>query len=696
MTSNREEEQRLELLEGPAQTRKLQRKTALHYDARMTGLPSTFLGNFSRLRTLQNLGFATLTSPEALSSHAPIDVEAALEQLPPTPASGDLSVDLNQADDNRLGSSEEGGSIQIDELIYEVPVSSDRIWRFHGSSIYVAPAEELLSQAMRDKWKDFISAFQTNFAHVKAEMIAEQCKRKQLRQKGCNLTKFMLEVRISGRRETPLSRSIEMGPCLWILCGSKWCQKRVREVAQQLTLPVDLSLQQIEIHTGFPVPNALETVVPMSQLLSDKTINWGLNHFGGHILYHLEGQELASGQFSACGLLCCATYVKDGKVVKQHISRIGGLLTFGKSDYQIESENTAVTTAHGVFDRLWSLDDAEEDEDDEMEEEGFSSGSESSGPDRNEALTSSMKNTSIVGEKHASEVQLWLPLTVHAVKYLSRQFPKGDLDNEGVSASADYAILGSRMLRVFENIVDPTTGITITTHAKNEELTEGPIVLLLGSDNNYEGTLLPGTLKLSMGDSEVAVRKLWLGAALAPGTSGTWLIRESKFCGMIIAAYPGEPLALFMTAEDILGNIEVTFPGVLNMDVNPSKPPECKDEDSKSGQTPESSSSGLGSSQKNEIEPETSPPKQESMTAAIKAATRSVDHGGALDTAFKPDQRISQQNTPNATQQLGSTSRSGQRGLSHNPPKSSSEKYEYQWVWTCVSNFKDRDIWFSI
>lgn len=38
--------------------------------------------------------------------------------------------------------------------------------------------------------------------------------------------------------------------------------------------------------------------------------------------------------------------------------------------------------------------------------------------------------------------------------------------------------------------------------------------------------------------------------------------RGQSFCGMVIAIYPGEPVALFMTAEDLLTDMDVLFPEI--------------------------------------------------------------------------------------------------------------------------------------
>ncbi|KAH0427534.1 hypothetical protein CcaCcLH18_09599 [Colletotrichum camelliae] len=428
------------------------------------------------------------------------------------PVTGGPNTNLNQGSVGRFRFSEGGTFVNVDELSYDVPVSSNKIWRFHGSSIYVAPAEELLSQATRAKWDDFIMSFQANFAHVKAEMIAEQCKSKQLRKQGCNLTNFMLEVRVSGRLDTPWSKSIKMGPCLWILCGSKWCRKRIREVTQGLTLPVDISYQQIEVHTGIPLPSALKTIVPISRLPHHAMLNPGIEHMGGNIIYHVEGQILAANKRFPCGLLCCATYVKNGQVIEQHISRIGGLLTLNKDGDQTE---TAITTAHGVFSHLWLADDLAEESDYRMEDLGFSSSSETDDSDSDEDYTSPTEALLIIGVRSASEVDFWVSMKdIHALKYLGTQLPTGSLDSRINSEPADYAIIGSGLLQGSQNVVDSTLSTTVNTSATNAELHNDPILLVLSPDNKPEATLLPGYIKLPMGNSEIVVRKIRLDAPL--------------------------------------------------------------------------------------------------------------------------------------------------------------------------------------
>lgn len=511
MASNGEKEKfslRIEL-----KRRHKRRKPVKQQNAEIADSPAIRHNNPTQGSASNIVGSTPIPSTTSLDCPPTQSPDEAPEPVPATVESDHQNVNLIQEGLSQLTFAETGCPVRIDQLSYDVPASSGKIWRFHHSSIYVAPAEELLSQPMMAKWDHFITSFQANFTLVKDKMIADQCRNRRLRQEGSNLTRFMLEVRVSGRRQR-FSQSIQMGPCLWILCGSKWCQKRICEVAKDLTLPVDLSLQRIEVHTGLPIPNALRIIVPLSRLPIGNTTKSGLHHNGGNILYHIEGRALESGRVSACGLLCCATYVKDGEVIEQHISRIGGILTFSKKDDQSRSLRAAITTAHGVFDHLWSLNDGEGKEDNEIEDEELSSGSDFCGSEPDEAPMSYTENLSMVGDIAASDVESWVPLKAHAARYLDRRLPESSLENEGASAPADYAILGSHVLQRFQNVVDSTSSTTITTHARNDELKEGSLLLLLGPGNNSEATLLPGSLKLPMGDSEVAVRKIRLKAPL--------------------------------------------------------------------------------------------------------------------------------------------------------------------------------------
>ncbi|KAK2007153.1 hypothetical protein LZ32DRAFT_667735 [Colletotrichum eremochloae] len=88
----------------------------------------------------------------------------------------------------------------------------------------------------------------------------------------------------------------------------------------------------------------------------------------------------------------------------------------------------------------------------------------------------------------------------------------------------------------------------------------GPVWLLFSDGLMIEGSLLAEAHLMPFHGRTLPARKVQISASLASGTSGTWLIRGGSLCGMIIARYPGEPRALFITAEDILRDISSSFP----------------------------------------------------------------------------------------------------------------------------------------
>lgn len=53
----------------------------------------------------------------------------------------------------------------------------------------------------------------------------------------------------------------------------------------------------------------------------------------------------------------------------------------------------------------------------------------------------------------------------------------------------------------------------------------------------------------------------------APGTSGSWVVRESFLCGMVMAVSETEPYALIMTAEHLFRNIKSRDKSIRNIEL---------------------------------------------------------------------------------------------------------------------------------
>jgi hypothetical protein len=162
-----------------------------------------------------------------------------------------------------------------------------------------------------------------------------------------------LELRMSGKSKRG-AVVVELAPAIWILCGSTYCKKRIEEAVDDMNwLRPFLSSFAIEIHVGSPI-FSVETEktdfirglppgdpIPMPD--------------GTEMLLHVE--EAVQDVESACGRLCCATVLRDQKVVRQSFSRLGGMVDIANRSMMSpmsSSEVFGLTTAHGFYQHLVS------------------------------------------------------------------------------------------------------------------------------------------------------------------------------------------------------------------------------------------------------------------------------------------------------------------------------------------------------
>ncbi|KAF5487008.1 hypothetical protein CGCS363_v013488 [Colletotrichum siamense] len=174
-----------------------------------------------------------------------------------------------------------------------------------------------------------------------------------------------------------------------------------------------------------------------------------------------------------------------------------------------------------------------------------------------------------LGQRDASKVARWQPFDgVVGINFLGKLYSDKKHAVNAISSS-DYALLRTKAFDGFSN--RPFSALDtaeITSFVANHELEQGPVSVILGLDNVAQGTLLPRATSLPFSNGKLLLRTVELAKPLARGTSGAWLIKDTKFVGMIVAAYAGEPLALFMSAEDIIVNILMSFPAETNLPTN--------------------------------------------------------------------------------------------------------------------------------
>ncbi|KAK1512164.1 hypothetical protein CTAM01_01094 [Colletotrichum tamarilloi] len=468
---------------------------------------------------------------------------------------------------------------------FSVSTKSSEIWKFPGSKAWVARESKFpVPSRIESRWPELKSRLLFDLREVEDEMITEQANEKSRLKRSLNRRRIYPELRMSGRQDmnTRFSEMVTISPCVWILCGSQSCRKKVRRITDTLCLPVNLFEQRrIEVHVGAPEPHANQGFIPLSRLNIHQDNAFGLNYMGGTILHHLEAISPTPEHQSACGLLCCTTFVKDGNIITQHISRIGGLLKNQFKDNIVNRHPIALTTSHGIFEDLWTdgvevegLKDGEIPSlcDGCMDDEGTTSSDIDSDTDSLlESTTDTVPWRSSgqkgLGERCHNRVAEWLHVSsqeVVGINFAGQVLPEpisARVRRPRKSKPGDYTLLRSRNLADLNNTSSLIPEVEIVSYLVNSDLTQGPLTAVFGVGDLSETTLLPGGMMLPLGQEELPVRKIELVAPLA-GTSGTWLIKDSALAGIIVAAYPGQPLALFVTAQDLRQNAVESFPEI--------------------------------------------------------------------------------------------------------------------------------------
>lgn len=498
------------------------------------------------------------------------------QSTPPTSVSI-IDNNLTVTSDNQTQQSL--SQIQTDEAAktYTLPVSSPHLWRFPNTTIWYADEDHIpVSPKLLSMWTPIRAQLRLDLDTVVTAMISEQAKATNRAKRTDSSRRIIYpELRMSGHQHTFFSGMVTVSPCVWILCGSKSCRNKVRRLMRHRLLPEIFMNQAIEIHEMAPRFSAIHAVVPLPQILSDIEQHIGIVHAGGTILYHMESPMDSHRPQSACGLLCCATFIKDGRIVDQRISRIGGLLFTNDTDPR---RPIAITTSHGLLDCLWAekennspttitqedteysmkLDSYIEDyrhgfqaangTDDysDSESESGSELSPSSSRDGKNGPSSNGDETEISEWDHFlnydEHVEPDSPAKDEAVEtedietILGRRSPKAITkwhcleDIAGVrlckeripvlsniplpTRPADYALLKSDLLSTLKNVSSWIPNVEITHYISNDTLEVGHLSLLLGPGEAHDVKLLSGTTTMPFAEEELVVRKLQLSKPL--------------------------------------------------------------------------------------------------------------------------------------------------------------------------------------
>ncbi|KAJ3526709.1 hypothetical protein NM208_g11059 [Fusarium decemcellulare] len=355
---------------------------------------------------------------------------------------------------------------------------------------------------------------------------------------------------------TKSSTTIALSGSVWILCNGGAFENKIRKRLD--SLPWLKFPQYLPVHcTDLP---ELAVGQPGTQLLDSSDLDGnGLEFEWGEKL-HLHIERAWSG--SPCGLLCCATVTKDGHIIDQRISRIGGTLKVNGSGPM------AVTAAHGmlahfIMHERWRTEtENEEDTNSEIEDD--------------ERLP---ELPVVYGAVECKPASGWGSVSpFDSISFIGLAKPSSEMKGKwalklpGDGRSTDFTLLHPNGMTALYNansypLDNRTVRITTYDESRDVGLEDVQINVLLGRNEVIQAKLLPGELDVFLNGIQFVTRKIELPGALARGTSGSWVVSGHTLVGMIFAIFPREPYALILTVSQLFADIKQWCKALRNVDL---------------------------------------------------------------------------------------------------------------------------------
>lgn len=227
-------------------------------------------------------------------------------------------------------------SIPTDDRVPGCPVSvpicaMDMVYPFRAvPGLFVGLEDKVkLPERLLQQWN----------SHVESRLWLDieqfESRHKRVKHGRVDTPSLAVELRMSGYAS---GDHVALAPRIWFLYDHKRWEKKVRKFVQDLEWLSGEGFEPPEIHKGSPIFSTL--AIPVDDLQIDQQN--AIQITKELALYvHVENARSAT----ACGLLCCATFLRNGKVQSQRISRIGGLAS-------LDGRSLQVTTAHGLLEDL--------------------------------------------------------------------------------------------------------------------------------------------------------------------------------------------------------------------------------------------------------------------------------------------------------------------------------------------------------
>lgn len=369
-----------------------------------------------------------------------------------------------------------------------------------------------------------------------------------------------IECRMSGYA-TADGKQVILSPRIWFLYDDKRWEKKLRKFVKELEWLPREGFGTPEIHRGCPRFTNLD--LPKGTLrLSHLSSQQGYP-IGGDVQLFIHVEETTS--ILGCGLLFCATFMKNGDMESQRVSRIGGLVG-------LDERVSAITTAHGFLENIFRRigteeepratygdgDSPEQASDLASNEEACSDTDGTSSDEENDAYPDDKSGYCLGSENLTGALDSetlgaisWAQLPVSSIQetcflgtsgrnvedYIAIQvnrvfgeknweIPASDdpgLPPANSVAGGDFSFLDLPSLSKLRNSYTESRPekhgldeVPVYRFATPEELTEGPVALLLRPDSSAQGTLMPAGHEIffSLHGAMIRVSKIAIDAPL--------------------------------------------------------------------------------------------------------------------------------------------------------------------------------------
>ncbi|KAI0539502.1 hypothetical protein GGR58DRAFT_464558 [Xylaria digitata] len=376
-------------------------------------------------------------------------------------------------------------------------------------------------------------------------------------------------LRLTGCADARSTNRILMTGWVWVQCSDKYSIWKIKKRLDEL--------KWLDSHEYAPVHLYLEPIVTAN---SESKLEVDLYDYrigvsiGDGFELHVDIAQTGEDG-SLCGRPCRSRITHQSRVVNESFCRIGGVLRIN------DSVDALITTAHGILNYfLITLIPLLKENDDTKNQSSTSDeiSDESSDEDdmeeflrqeQQDGIDSDNSSTDALGYIDVSQLQQWEPLRpFDTITYIAQAEQKGTgsiWDLYFGQFDADYALFrqpewtGSSQGLPLNNLYTIGSGDSKVEFDRSISIESSQIApmdfetsyILLGTQEVIPVQLFPDEVEISMHGVKFKTLKLRAPKVLAQGTSGSWVVREEKLCGVIIAIYQLEPYALMLPSAAV-------------------------------------------------------------------------------------------------------------------------------------------------